>query len=287
MIHRAMRSAAVLAILAGAAWAQEGPGKTEPAPAPPPADEAKAYLKTALEASSAAGGFVFSGSVDQEAPMGGLKMFRSGPGGKFKGTVAANGTLHVKFEPERGSYEIFKKGSKIVQRQTWTGPQVQTGTFPQEVASIVSLARLLKRADRAKDVKVIEGRKAGDTPVKTVTCTFSEELIAEGEDDAEEVMGMSLKMTELARVEATLQFAVDGHALKSAEFKLVRRLGAMIRMGMGGGDDEEDEEGDEEGEGPIPGMKKTFSTTYKLELGGFDKAAAVELPEDVRKLLAD
>ncbi len=53
------------------------------------------------------------------------------------------------------------------------------------------------------------------------------------------------------------------------------------------GGDEEDEEGDEDDEGPIPGMKKTFETMFKLEIGAFDKEAAVELPEDVRKLLAD
>ncbi len=280
-------SAGLLAALATVAVAQD-------APEAPKVDDAKEILKKGLEASSAAGGFTFTGSVDQESPFGGVAMamgapgLATGPEGKFSGTLGSDGVVHVRVEKDKNVYEIYRKGSKIVHRHVWKGAQIASGSFASEAAAALDLVKLAKAAGKSKDVKKEEGvKKVGDVECVAIRATLTSDIVDSEGDSAEGAEGFSFKMFELKRVEATFYLGKDDRLLRKAEFKFVKGFNAAIAMavpggGRGGGDeDEEDEDG---GKGP---MKSSFATTFKMTLGAFSKTAAVSVPDDVKELLKD
>jgi len=284
MNHRMAAGLLVAAMSAIGASAQDAPR----AAAAPKSSEAKELLKKGLETSAGAGGFTFTGSVDQGSPFGGVMIVGAGlsvgPEGKCTGTVGSDGITHVRLEKDKNAYEFFRKGSKVVHRQMWTGAQAPSGSLAAEANGVLDLARLAKAAAKLKDVKREEGtKKVGDVECVTVKASFTSDIVDE-DAESKDATGMNVKMFELKRVEATLHFGKDDNLLRKAEFKFVKGFGPMIRMGAGGG--EEDEEEDEDG-GGSGGMKATFSTTFKLTMGPYSKTAAATVPEDVKVLLKD
>jgi hypothetical protein len=273
-----------------AAVALVGATFQEPA-APPKADEAKDVLKKGLDASVAAGGFTFTGSVDQDSPFAGAMamagpMLSVGPQGKCTGAIGADGVAHLRLEKDKNVYEIFRKGSKVVQRQVWKGAQVGSGSFASEAAAALDLAKLAKAAAKSKDVKMEAGtKKVGEVECSVIKVGLSSDIV-EADEAPEGGAGAAFKMFELKRVEATFYFGKEDSLLRKAEFKFVKGFNAMIAAAVpgGGGDEEEDE--DEDG-GGMGGIKTSFSTTLKITLGAFSKTEAVMVPDDVKGLLQE
>lgn len=260
----------------------------------PKADDAKEFLKKGLEASSAAGGFTFTGSVDQESPFGGAAMaigapgLATGPEGKFSGTLGSDGVVHVRVEKDKNVYEIYRKGSKIVHRQVWKGAQIASGSFASEAAAALDLVKLAKAASKSKEVRKEEGvKKVGDVECVAIKATLTSDIVDSEADSAEGAEGFSFKMFELKRVEATFYLGKDDRLLRKAEFKFVKGFNAAIAMavpGGGGGGGDEDDDDEDGGKG---GMKSSFATSFKLTLGAFSKTAAVAVPDDVKGLLQE
>ena len=268
----------------------QDPPATPPAPAAP-VDETKEQLKKGLEASAAAGGFTFTGSVDQDSPFGGAAMAMGapmlavGPDGKCSGTLGADGVSHIRLEKDKNVYEMFRKGTKVVHRQVWKGTQIPSGSFASEAAAVLNLARLAKIAAKSKDVKKEEGtKKVGETECVTYKVALSPDLVDSEEESEPAPGGMNFKMFELKKIEGRFYLGKDDNLLKKAEIKFVKGFNAMIAAAMpgGGGDDEDDDE--EDGGGMV---KTTFSSTFKFTLGAFSKTAAVTVPDDVKALLGD
>jgi len=281
MHYRLMAGLAAAFALAGASF--------QDPPAAPKPDEAKDLLKKGLETSAAAGGFTFTGSIDQDSPFGGAAMaiggpmLAVGPDGKCTGTLGADGVTHVRIEKDKNVYDLFRKGSKIVHRQVWKGTQIASGSFASEAAAALDLAKLVKAAAKSKDVKRDgDTKKVGDVDCVAIKVALSSDLV-ETEEAPAGGAGFDFKMFELKRIDATFYFGKDDHILRKAEYKFVKGLNAMIAGAMPGGGGDEDEDGEDGG----GGMKKSFATTFKITLGAFSKTAAVTMPDDVKELLKD
>lgn len=279
----------LVAVALGAALLGSGPAfQDAPPPAAAPAD-AKELLKKGLEASAAAGGFTFTGSVDQDSPFAGAAMaigapmLSVGPEGKLSGTLGADGVSHVRIEKDKNVFEIFRKGSKTVNRQVWKGAQMASGSFASEAAAVLNFARLAKAGGKAKDAKQEEGtRKLGEVECVVIKATLSTDII---EDDSEPAAaGFDFKMFELKRIESKFYFGKDDNLLRKVELRFVKGFNAMIAGAMPGGGGGDEEEGEEDEGAPV---KKSFSTTIKLTLGAFSKTAAVSVPDDVKGLLQE
>lgn len=281
----------IAAMVMALALAQD-PGKTEAQ------DDAKGTLKAGLEASTKAGGFTFSGRLDQDNAMGGVKIPGFGDGnleGKFSGTVAANGTLHLKLETDKGVYELWRKGDKIVQRQTWVGKQDMVGEFPHEVTAVLSLSSLLKHVDKMKEIRAGDKKAVDGVDCTAVKAKLPTSYVPEEDDDSG--MPIKMKIWELKKVESTVYVDRDG-LVRRIDMVLSKGLSSMIRMaGAPGGDEEEDDgkkkekdkdkDEDDEG-GPIPGMgAMKMSATYSVTIGKYDAGAKVEVPEDVKRNLGE
>jgi hypothetical protein len=281
-MNRLIAAAFGIALLGTGAAFQDAP----PAAAAP--SDAKELLKKGLEASVEAGGFTFTGSVDQDSPFAGAAMaigapmLSVGPDGRVSGTLGADGLAHVRIEKDKNVYEIFRKGSKIVNRQVWKGTQMASGSFASEAGAVLNLARLAKAGGKAKDAKKEEGtKKGGDVECVVIRATLSTDIIDDESEPA--VAGFDFKMFELKRIESKFYLGKDDNLLRKVELKFVKGFNAMIAGAMpGGGGDEE--EGEEDEGAPV---KKSFSTTIKLTLGAYSKTAAVTVPEDVKTLLQD
>ncbi len=269
--------------------------------AEPKQDDAKAALKKALEASSKAGGFKVEGRVDQDNGMGGMKIPGFGDGsleGKFTGTVGANGTISLKLETDKGTYELYKKGGKLVQRQTWTGKQDMVGSFANEVSAVLTLSRILKQIDKAKNVRTGEVKPVGGVDCTAHKAQLDIGLVPEDEDDDDSGMPIKVKVFELKKVDSTI-YAGKDDLVRRVDITLTKGLSSMVRMGGMGGDEEEEEDpkkGDKKGKdedegdggGGIPGMGNfKMSTTYSVTISGYDANLKVEVPEDVKKYLGE
>ena len=256
--------------------------------APQEGSDAKDLLKKGLETSAAEGGFTFTGTVEQESPFGGGAMVIGGPGfsvgpdGKCAGTLGSDGVVHVRLEKEKNVYELFRKGSKTVHRQVWSGRQLASGSFAGEASAALDLARLSKAASKSRDVKKDGEKKVGDVDCVAIKATLPSDIV-ESEESGEGPAGIEFKMFELNRVEATFYFGKDDHILRKAEYKFVKGFNSAVRMAGAGGDEDEDEDEDGGG-GPV---KASFSTTFNLTLGAFSKTASVTVPDDVKGLLKD
>src|SRR5262245_25860203 len=262
-------------------------------PPAPPAEDPKEIMKKGLEASAAAGGFTFTGAVDQDSPLAGAAMvvgapmLAVGPEGKCSGTVGSDGVSHVKLEKDKNTYEVYRKGSKHVHRQVWKGTQIPAGGFAAETAAALNLGRLAKAAAKSKDVKREEGtKKVDETECVVINVGLAADLVESDDEGGAAAGGFEFKMFELKRIEARLFFGKDDHLLKKAEFKFVKGFNAMIAAAVpGGGGGDDDEEDDDDG-GGMGGIKSSFSTTIKLNLT-FSKTAAVTVPDDVKGLLGE
>jgi hypothetical protein len=283
-----MNSIVMTALLAALVVGFQDP----PAPPATQAEDAKELLRKGLEAAASAGGFTFTGSVDQDSPFGGAAMgvggpmLAVGPDGKCTGTLGADGMSHIRLEKEKNVYEIFRKGTKTVHRQVWKGTQIPSGSFAAEAAAALSLARVAKHAAKSKDVKKEEGtKKVGEVECVVYKAGLSPDLVDSDEESEPALGGMNFKMFELKKIEGRFYFGKDDNLLKKAEFKFVKGFNAMIAAAMpggGGGDDEDEEE--EDGGGMV---KMSFASTFKFTLGEFSKTAAVTVPDDVKALLAE
>ena len=248
-------------------------------------EDAKTVLTKALEASRKAGGFTVTGKVSREDPFAGMggpfgALMGEGIEGEFTATVGANGVTTVKVENDNGVYELFRKGAKLVQRQTWTGRQAQAGAFAHEVTSILGLARLLKHLDGAKELKAGDAKKIGDVECVSVKGLFPAALAEESGDEG----AGTLKLQELKKIEATFWIGKEDRLIRSIEMKLTKGFSSAIRLPGGGGDDEEEDE--EEGQGFGMGKMK-FVATYRLTLKGYDPSTNVEVPAELKKFLND
>ena len=247
--------------------------------------ETKEALKKGLETSAAAGGYTFTGTVEQESPLGGAalaigaSMLASGPDGKCTGTRGADGVSHLRVEKDKNSYEYFRKGSKVVHRQVWKGTAIAPGDFASEANAALDLERLAKFASKAKDLKS-EAKKIDDVECLVISASLPADLV-----EAEGGPAFNFKMFELKKIDVKFTFGKDDHLLKKAEFKFVKGFNAMIQGAMPGGDDEGGEEGGDEGGANM--AKASFTSSFKIALGAFSKTAAVTVPEEVKGLLGE
>ena len=250
--------------------------------------DTKEALKKGLETSAAAGGYTFTGTVEQESPLGGAalamgaSMLASGPDGKCKGTRGADGVSHLRIEKDKNSYEFFRKGSKVAHRQVWKGTAIAAGDFASEANAALDLERLAKFASKAKDLKS-ETKKVDDVECLVVSASLPADLVEE--EASEGGPGFNFKMFELKKVDVKFTFGKDDHLLRKAEFKFVKGFTSMIQASMPGGEEEGGEEGGEDGGANM--AKASFTSAFKITLGAFSKTEAVTVPEDVKGLLGD
>lgn len=254
--------------------------------------DGKDLLKRALDKSSQAGGLRLEGKVDAESPFEGMGlqlggMEGSGLTGKFTAVVGGNGTLLVKVENDKGSYECFRKKEKIVQRQTWTGKQVQPGDFPHEVSSILAFSRIAKAVDKSKDLKQAGDAKVGEVECVMVKGTLPADVIEEEPEADDAMQGLKFKMWELQKVEVAFYVGKEDGLVRKMEVKLTKGISSMIKMNMpggGGGDEEEEDEDDGQGQPGFGNFAKMKTTrTYTCTISGYEKDLEVQLPDDVKK----
>ena len=198
--------------------------------------EARDLLNAALEASQKAGGYSATGKIDREDPLQGMGMqlggmMGDGIDGAFTATVAANGVMTVKVENEHGIYECFRKGAKAVQRQTWTGKQVQAGSFSSEAGALLSLSGFQRQLDKAKELKKGDSKKIGDVECLSVRGLFPAAMV---EEPAVADGPITFKFQELRKVEATFWFGKDDRLVRQIEMKLTKGFPRSIRIGPGG-----------------------------------------------------
>ena len=249
--------------------------------------DTKEALKKGLETSAAAGGYTFTGTVEQDSPLGGAalaigaSMLASGPDGKCTGTRGADGVSHLRIEKEKNSYEFFRKGSKVVHRQMWKGTAISPGDFASEANAALDLERLAKFASKAKDLKS-ETKKIDDVECLVVSASLPADFVEE--EATEGGPAFAFKMFELKKIDVKFTFGKSDNLLRKAEFKFVKGFNAMIQGAMPGGDEEGGDEGGEEGANMA---KASFTSAFKITLGAFSKTAAVTVPEDVKGLLTE
>ncbi len=252
-------------------------------------NEAKELLAKALEASQKAGGLTVAGAVEREDPLKGMGaplggFLGDGIEGAFTAVVGANGVTTVKVENEQGLFELFQRGDKVVQRQTWTGKQAPVGAFAHEATSLLSLARIAKHLDKATDVAAGERKKIGDIECVSVKLRLPAVLAEEPADGP-----LAMKLQELKRIDAVIWIGAEDGLVRRLEFKLTKGFSSAIRIGAPGAQDEEEgEEGEDEG---APGFgnlaKLKFVSTWTLTVKGYDAAAAVEVPSELKRFLND
>lgn len=252
-------------------------------------NDAKELLSKALEASQKAGGLTVAGAVEREDPLKGMGaplggFLGDGIEGAFTAVVGANGVTTVKVENDQGVFELFQKGEKIVQRQTWTGKQAPVGAFAHEATSLLSLSRISKHLDKASDVAAGERRKIGEVDCVSVKLRLPAALAEEPADGP-----LAMKLQELKRIDAVVWIGVEDGLVRRLEFKLTKGFSSAIRIGAPGAQDEEEgEEGEEE---EMPGFgnlaKLKFVSTWTLTVKGYDAAAAVEVPSELKRFLND
>ena len=80
-----------------------------------------------------------------------------------------------------------------------------------------------------------------------------------------------------------LHFGREDHLLRKAQVVVTKKLSSSIRLGAGGGgDDDGDDDGGDDGGDGAPGMgnlgRMKFVSTFTFTVDGYDPAARVEIP---------
>ncbi len=261
------------------------------------AAESKGLLRKGLEASVKQGGFTLKGTVDHENPFSAMGV--SVPGmsagdlaGEFTGSVASDGTLALQVKAANGQYELYRKGQKIVQRQTWSGTQPQAGNFAGEATALAHLAGILKQVEKAQGLKRLPPKKVGEAECDVVVASLPAGLIADT-DEGDAGAAFRFKMIELQKVEATFYLARETGLVQRLEVRLTRGLSELIRANIPGaaGDEGEDKKKDDkkkdEGNPGLPGVGNfgamKFVSSYRISVVKYDPELKVEIPAEVKR----
>lgn len=258
-------------LIALAMLTQDTEAKRQDEPAKP---EAKAAIMKAFEATGALGGFEFKGDVEKpEDDAGGMAFHFGMDGGtftgKYTGRVGKDGTVHVQAKNETATIDIYRKGDKLVKRQTWTGKALPADTFADEALSMINFAKLAELVKDAaeKDCRVSKETKVAGEDAIVVKVKMPTKMIQKRSSDD----GMSFDMMELKDVQATFTIAKADSRLLRVKFGLEFGLSDSVKVGMG-----EDDEG---------GMEMKDEREYAFDVVKYDAEMKVELPEDVKGLL--
>lgn len=250
-------------------------------------DDAKTVLEKAID-ETAKSAVRIDGKVSRESDggqMDQLKILVKGLGqkeepfeGKFTGVVAGE-EAHLKVDTDDVVSDIYRRGDKVIKRQTWNRKRQGIEEFSNEVASLSNLNRLKSAVAKAK-LEMKDNVIKGTLPTR---------LVSEVEEDEEDA-GNPLRMAGLGGKDAlqSIEFTatiVDGKIAKIA-YTLVKEssMGNIImRIGggqnpFGGGDDDEDDKKKK------PGAAES-RVTYTLELSPTD--VSVEIPKDLNKFFTE
>lgn len=260
-------------VVAGAAWAQD----TQ-------VEDGKSAVTRAVESALGTGGLKFKGKVDNRSSDQMFQMFgmgrTTGFTGKFSATISS-GTVVVTCEDKEGSFDIVKRGDKVVKRQVWEKEPRQIDEFAAEVGCLVDLEKVKANLSKAKlgkpETKEIDGKKItvvkGTMPLKLVGAE-------EGDDemDPNDLMNWQKQM-KLTTVEIKVEFRIaeDGSLTRlSYELGKRSRLLEMVKnqMGQMQGQNEDEEEDDDK-------PHATVSYTLDVEACGGDVKA--EVPAELKK----
>lgn len=234
-------------------------------------------LRDALKASVALGGVEIKASVETEKPEGEMGMMFSVGDESFEGDFTARvddtGTAHIVADrKERGSIEVFARNGRWVKRATWSGRALPADAFAAEAASLVDLDHLRDQANQFKKVKAGDD----DEDCRTFTAELPKEVLQEDKPEQESggIELMHMGFWKLEKIEAKFWISkADGRVVK-IRTALTHGVSESIAVAEDGG-----------GEFDFKDMKNTRVYTIRAEK--YDAAMKVELPEEVKKLLAE
>ena len=300
-MKRAVSILAVLTIVGGIGFAQdEGERKTEALDEP--ADIIRESLLKAIEK----GGVVVKGSLERKNPFGGMGVKVAGLGGgeiegDFTATIGKNGVSLFTVENENGRLEVYRKGDRTVQRQTWAGgKQPAVGEFAKEISRLLSLKTVKSYIRNAKGLKEVGSKTVNGKECRVIKGSFPAGLLEDDEEENEQdPMQFKFKLFEVKGVRAKFYIDKESGELQKFEMSVTKGYSAAIRMGgMGGaGEEEEDEEegegeGDEEEEEGGPGQpfelgKMKFVSSYSFTIQKYDSDLTVTIPKDLAKFFEE
>jgi hypothetical protein len=252
--------------------------------------DGETLLTDALDKLRDAEGVEIKGSVKREEPGGGAfgfamgSMMGGGGGGKpFEGEFTARlaeDRAELRGEGKGVRVEAYKRGDKVVKRQTWTREPVNADGFANEVLGALDLARLRKAA---RDGKFEEVERDGeDRIVRGALGIEALEEVDRDDDggDEDNPMRHVRRMMRLKLTEAKVAARIDGETgrLKSLSLSLTRELdmGGMggLRFRMGGEDRED-----------APRIASTTRFEWSVKGAGADHAPRI--PEELERMLED
>ncbi len=256
---------AMVAVLGASASAQEDLRET---------------MRKGLEASARGGALRIEGEATSESPLGRWRVqlpgWEGGIEGSFKVAIGTNGAMVVKVEDEKGSTEVFKKGDRLVQRQTWVGRRSGTGGFAREVTSIAMPANLLRHLDGAKEFKSLGERRIGDVDCRGVQAVFPVGLISQEKDEA---LHWLPQLFELGKVQLVVWLGKEDSRVRRIECKLSKGVTPMLRLGPTWGE--------EEGEGEEGLGFRSFTNSYTLTITAYEPDVEVKFPPEIAKLFQE
>lgn len=253
-------------------------------------DEAKATLEKAL-AETTKSAVKIDGKVSRDSDggqMDQMKILIKGLGqkeepfeGKFTGLISGE-EAHLKVDTSDVVSDIYRRGEKVIKRQTWNKKRQGIDEFSNEAASLTNLSRFKSAIAKAK-VELKDGVAKGTLPTRLI------EETEEDEGDANnplKMAGLGGKDT-LQSIEFTATI-VDGKITKivytlvkeSAMSNIIMRFGNGQNP-FGGGQEDEDEGKDKKKKRGAAESR----VTYTLELSSSD--AQVEIPKELNKFFTE
>jgi hypothetical protein len=253
-------------------------------------DEAKTALEKAA-AETIKGAVKIDGRVSRDSDggqMDQMKILIKGLGqkeepfeGKFGGVVSGE-EAHLKIDTSDVVSDIYRRGDKVIKRQTWNKKRQGIEEFSNEAAALSNLTRFQSAIAKASKLEMKDGVVSGTLPTR---------LIGEAEEEEEDANN-PLKMAGLGGKDTlqSIEFKAtiaDGKITKivytlvkeSAMSNIIMRFGGGQNP-FGGGD--EDEDGQDKKKKRGAGETRV---TYTLELSSTD--AKVEIPKELDKFFTE
>lgn len=234
-----------------------------------PADDVRA----ALERSVAGVGIQMSANVSRPDALG--QFMDVGLLGDIKGAfsvrIGADGTRRIGVESPEGRFEVYARKDRLVTRSTWIGAATPEGAFfPLDTARLSDPSALMRSLRfRPNDWR---RQESDDGRASVITGFLAPELLAEELDEEEMRQVRMLMRTRHDRsIEAEFVIGKESGQVERYRVKVVRTFEGMADAG---GED-----------GPADAGK--VKVTYSFVIDKRDPDLKVDLPEDVRKLLAE
>jgi hypothetical protein len=269
-------------------------------------DDGKAALKKAVEATLKSSVKV-EGKVSRDSADNGndMAMIMKALGrqqesfeGKFTGIVSGD-EAHLKVEGSNIVSDVFRRGDKVVKRQTWVAKRKGIDDFAQDATTLTNLNRFKAALEKGK-VKDVKSDDKTQTIKGTLPTRFMESGEEEEEGDPNNPMNQIMKMglggkETLKRVEFKATIDKESGRITKLTYTLVKEsaLGGNIRImaGQGFGQQDQDQDEDEDNGGKKKAKKvarklaSEVDVIYSLELSATD--GKVEIPKDMEKFFTE